>query len=574
MSDGTWRVIGIAQTPYAWGIPFHHIDWLLADPNIDGEDILPCHDATGAFTGGASCGTTPSSPDTPSGQWDRGANACHTDAVLPMSNLCPPAIAGGPAEPGLRAPLFPPGSAAGCRAGGAAPLPLAALQLLMVLLVRRRRGPVKAPASLRLASAALAPLLSGCPGEDDGGGPGGTLDETAGDDGCVEPQPPVILPSNPDFRGITSGLAVAPSAPWRSIARGHVDDAASSTSCCEDYVLGSDASPTLSVVFGAAANGFAVFGDQPNVELDAGGNVRDVALADLDGDDRSDLVALLDGQITVRLGVDAPPFFEDGLATFSTAFNNNAVGRDQIVATDIDCDGAPDMLLPSDGGVVVMLNDGSGQLSPASSVPSSVSLDWVAAGDLDHDDDTDVVASASDGTVQVWIGNCGAFDPPAVYGNPQPPGTYEHTRVALGVVCPSFTSLAIAFSYGDTVDVYCGGGSGDFSNVQELHHEETPTGADFQWQPDTAFAAPRYADLAVAGAGSQQVLGLDAKDGTIVALVPSTCRHRSSAYSITMPYPASLPSPLSRLVATPNPSAWGTWDRLSMVGGAGLQVIR
>lgn len=432
---------------------------------------------------------------------------------------------------------------------------------------------MKTLALLRLAGAALALLLFGCPGGDHGGS-GGTVDGTAGEGGCVEPQPPDILPSNPNFRGITSGTVAPPSAPWRSIARGHVDDPASTASCCEDYVLGSDASPTLSVVLGAAANGFAVFGDQPDVELDAGGNVRDVALADLDGDDRSDLVALLlDGQITVRLGAEAPPFFEGGFTAFSTVVGSD-VGRDQLVAADIDCDGAPDLLLPSDGGVVVMLNDGAGQLSPASSVPSSVSLDWVAAGDLDHDDDTDIVASASDGTVQVWIGDCGTFDPPAVYGNPQPPGTYEDTRVALGVVCPSFASLAMAFSYGDTVDVYCGGGSGDFSNVQAPHQDETPDGADFQWRPGTAYASPRYADLAVVGAGSQQVLGLDAKDGTIVALVPSTCGSASLSHSITMPYPAYLPSPLSRLLATPNPAAWGTWERLSLVGGAGLQVIR
>jgi hypothetical protein len=49
----------------------------------------------------------------------------------------------------------------------------------------------------------------------------------------------------------------------------------------------------------------------------------------------------------------------------------------------------------------------------------------------------------------------------------------------------------------------------------------------------------------------------------------------SLSHSITLGcYPASLPSPLSRLLATPSPSAWGTWERLSMVGGAGLQVIR
>jgi len=432
---------------------------------------------------------------------------------------------------------------------------------------------MKAAALVRFAGAALAPLLLGCSGGDDGG-PGGTLDGTAGDGGCAEPQPLDILPSNRNFRGITSGTAAAPSAPWRSIARGRVDDPASATSCCEDYVLGSDASSTLSVVFGAAASGFAVFDDQPNIELDAGGNVADVALADLNGDDRSDLIALLDGELAVRLGTDAPPFFEDNLVTFSTQLDDNAVGRDQIVATDIDCVSGLDILLPSDGGVVVILNDGSGQLSPASLVPSSVALDWVAAGDLDHDDDSDIVASASDGTVQVWLGDCDDLDNPAIYGNPLVPGTFEDTRVALGVVCPSFTSLGIAFSYGDTVDVYCGDGSGSFSDVREAHDDETFSGADFTWHPTPALSSPRYADLLAVGAGNQQILGLDTKENTIVALVPSACGSESFSHSITMSYPAALPSPLSRLVVTPNPSAWGSWERLSMVGGAGLQVIR
>lgn len=146
MSDGTWRVIGIAQTSGAWGIPFHHIGWLLADPNIDGEDILPCHDAMGAFVGGASCGATPASPDMPSGQWDRGSHSCHTDAVIQTADLCPPAIGSGPAEPHVRTSLPPqppgsgsPGSSAGCRAAGTAPLSLLSILLLDLLAARRRR---------------------------------------------------------------------------------------------------------------------------------------------------------------------------------------------------------------------------------------------------------------------------------------------------------------------------------------------------------------------------------------------------------------------------------------------------
>jgi hypothetical protein len=147
MSDGTWRVIGIAQTSGAWGIPFHHISWLLADPNINSEDILPCHDAEGAFVGGASCGATPTSPDMPSGQWDRGAHACHTDAELQMTNLCPPEIGSGWAEPPLRTPLPPQpgsaslGSAAGCRAGGPTTIPLVNVLLLGLVVTRCRRIP-------------------------------------------------------------------------------------------------------------------------------------------------------------------------------------------------------------------------------------------------------------------------------------------------------------------------------------------------------------------------------------------------------------------------------------------------
>jgi hypothetical protein len=139
MSDGSWRVIGIAQTGLAWGVPFHHIGWLLAEPNIDVDDILPCHDATGAFVGGAGCGNTPTSPGVPSGQWDRGAHACHTEAVLQMSNLCPPTMMGSP-EPQSKAPppAQPPGTDS-C-SGGPAWAPLATFSLVGLLLLRWRRS--------------------------------------------------------------------------------------------------------------------------------------------------------------------------------------------------------------------------------------------------------------------------------------------------------------------------------------------------------------------------------------------------------------------------------------------------
>jgi len=188
----------------------------------------------------------------------------------------------------------------------------------------------------------------------------------------------------------------------------------------------------------------------------------------------------------------------------------------------------------------------------------------------------DVVASASDGIAQVWIGDCGAFEDPDSYGKSQGTGTYEGTRVALGTLCPSYlSSFDLVLSYGDTIDIYCGNGSGDFNNVQEAHGTESSTGADFRWAPNVITASRRYADIALAGSGStQQIIALDIKTKGIAALIPSACNYRSSLFSITQSFPGQLPSPLTRLLANPSPTTPTSWDRLSLVGGAGLQIIR
>lgn len=145
MSDNTWRVVGIAAISGAWVIPYYHIDWLLADPNISLEDVLPCHDATGAFVGGPSCGSTPISPAVPSGQWDRGSHACHTESVVQMSNLCASRLTRGASEPHLRASLPPESTdldssipAAGCRVAEPAP-PQSLFSLLLMCFLRRWR---------------------------------------------------------------------------------------------------------------------------------------------------------------------------------------------------------------------------------------------------------------------------------------------------------------------------------------------------------------------------------------------------------------------------------------------------
>lgn len=147
MSDGTWRVVGIARTSFSWVIPFNHIAWLESDPNFDIEDILPCHDITGSFVGGANCGASPTLPGAPSGQWHSGSHACHTETVLQMSSLCLAALQTGPDGPRLKTPIAPAGAdapkpsgaAAGCRITGSGPLHMS-FGLLILLLMKRRQS--------------------------------------------------------------------------------------------------------------------------------------------------------------------------------------------------------------------------------------------------------------------------------------------------------------------------------------------------------------------------------------------------------------------------------------------------
>ena len=94
LSDGTWRVIGVAVTSIpSYASVWKHIGFMLADKNIDEDDIIPCHDyneMTGAVTweGGAACTASPASPDTPSGRWHRGDHSCHTTDTESRTNVC------------------------------------------------------------------------------------------------------------------------------------------------------------------------------------------------------------------------------------------------------------------------------------------------------------------------------------------------------------------------------------------------------------------------------------------------------------------------------------------------------
>jgi hypothetical protein len=179
----------------------------------------------------------------------------------------------------------------------------------------------------------------------------------------------------------------------------------------------------VAVLLGKAAGGLA----RPlYYDMQAGLNATDVAVADLSGDGRPDLVTtnMMAGQVAVRLGLATGGF---------AAVTTYAVGEQSIPhkvqVGDLNGDGWPDLVMAnwSTDNVGVLLGSGRGvfgQYRTYSTGPKSQPL-GLALGDLNGDGPLDIAAvSSTTSTVAVVPGQAGAtFGPPVVYPAAAPPGS-------------------------------------------------------------------------------------------------------------------------------------------------------
>lgn len=88
---------------------------------------------------------------------------------------------------------------------------------------------------------------------------------------------------------------------------------------------------------------------------------------------------------------------------FSAPRREGYVGRAMnSVLVDLDADGVLDVLEVHKHSLSVRVSSGGGDLLPTVTYTSQLTLQAVAAADLDVDGDIDVVTTSTDGTVQVW----------------------------------------------------------------------------------------------------------------------------------------------------------------------------
>ncbi len=184
---------------------------------------------------------------------------------------------------------------------------------------------------------------------------------------------------------------------------------------------------TLNVLLGGS---HGVLGTPIVTSVGNGAHALDVAAADLNGDGRADLAALVTGgsinnQIAVFLGKGtgrfaAPVLYSPG----------NTSGAAVILLADVNSDGKPDILVSNvDGSLSVLLNKCNGTFGTASVIAgaSGSNAAQLVSADFNLDSKQDIaLANFGGGVVDVLLGHGdGTFSSPVTTSSPIHPGPWR-----------------------------------------------------------------------------------------------------------------------------------------------------
>ncbi len=218
-------------------------------------------------------------------------------------------------------------------------------------------------------------------------------------DGGYVPPPPSGGKGGPAKFGAPQPYDDAGTTPSAVAAADFNPDPGAVTSNRDDVAVASDepAGQDAVKVFTANANGS--LGSPQSIALAAGADPRDMATADLDGDNDADLVTSNTGDGTLTV------LKNDGTGTFSVGQSPAVVEPadpnafpNGVDIGDLNGDGHPDLVTAAAGPdeISVLLNTGAGTFQTPKSFPSGATGPLaVAIADLDGDANPDVVVANS-----------------------------------------------------------------------------------------------------------------------------------------------------------------------------------
>jgi uncharacterized repeat protein (TIGR01451 family) len=302
--------------------------------------------------------------------------------------------------------------------------------------------------------------------------------------------------------------------------------------------LNGDGKPDLVVtLFAPGLNSIAVLlgnGDgtfQSPVSYPAGVGPISVRVADLNQDGNADVVvADMASGVSILLG--------NGTGALATAVPYaTGVATECAAVGDFNGDGKPDIAAAnaSSGTVSVLIGRGDGTFLPAVNYIVPGSPNFVAAGDLNGDGALDLAVTVFGGQVQLLMGKGdGTFQAPA---NRQA-GSYPVALTIADLDGDGKLDVAVANEDG-TVVVLRGLGSGAFSNGQTI------TSGAYPWSLAAAdFNGDGATDLAVTNGADNNVSILLG----VAAITPTA--GKSQAVMVGMPFPASLDARLTDAIGS------------------------
>ncbi len=202
---------------------------------------------------------------------------------------------------------------------------------------------------------------------------------------------------------------------------------------------------------GVAAPLFAA----PFLSFDAGLSSNSVAISDLNGDGKPDLVTANTGSGTVSV------LLGHGDGTFEpNADYSTGVGPTSVAIGDLNGDGKPDLVVANHNTVSILLGNGDGSFQVKADY-SAGSDPWsVAIGDLNGDSKPDLaVVNLGANTVSVLLGiGDGTFGVKTDYGT----GSHPISVAIADLNGDTKPDLAVANASSNSVSVLLGNGDGTF----------------------------------------------------------------------------------------------------------------